>query len=210
MLVGVLKTGCTTSRRREAHCVLLKHTPFVDAVKMAVRQLCLGWLGLNQSDLPPGFVQLLMEKVRVVHPLSTAPTNFVLHSSNKSLGGNCAWCSLGAAGLTQPESVTIHTTVGREGERIEISVANGKVEPAEYLVHFRVPMTRARGKVIYTCSVMLVFKNEGKSMHGVADTAYPKVTFNQWGRFGNLPPAGTQITCRRTGRNGRTKRLQSY
>jgi hypothetical protein len=106
--------------------------------------------------------------------------------------------------------VTIHTTVGGEGERIEISVANGKVKPAEYLVHFPVPMTNAWGNLIYTCSVMLVFKNEGKSMHGAADMAYPRVTFNQWGRFGNLPRAGTQITCRRTGRNGRTKGLQRY
>jgi hypothetical protein len=100
------------------------------------------------------------ESVWIVHPLSTAPTNFRVHAKGMIFWGNCAWCSLGAAALLQPNDVTISTTSGAEGEPLEIQIVNGQLTPTSYLVHFPVPMAKAWDNVVYTCSVMLLFKGE--------------------------------------------------
>jgi hypothetical protein len=100
------------------------------------------------------------EKVWIIHPLSTAPTNFSIKANGMTYWGNCAWCSLGAAALLQPNDVTISTTTGAEGESVELAIVNGKVTNTDYLVHFPVPMTKAWDNVVYTCSLMLLFRNE--------------------------------------------------
>ena len=100
------------------------------------------------------------ESVWIVHPLSTAPTNFWIKAQGMTYWGNCAWCSLGVAALLQPNNVTISTTVGAEGELVGIEIASGKLTSTDYLVHFPVPMTKAWDNVVYTCSVMLLFKSE--------------------------------------------------
>ncbi len=102
------------------------------------------------------------EKVWIIHPFSTAPTNFIVRSSGKTFWGNCAWCSLGVAALLQPRDAIITTTVGAEGDRIGIEIVNGKVTPSDALIHFPIPMVRAWENVVYTCSVMLVFQSEGQ------------------------------------------------
>ena len=102
------------------------------------------------------------ESVWIIHPLSTAPTNFSIRANGRTYWGNCAWCSLGAAALLQPSDVVVTTTAGAEGESLEIKVAGGKVAPEDYLVHFPVSMTKAWDNVVYTCSVMLMFRNEGQ------------------------------------------------
>jgi hypothetical protein len=100
------------------------------------------------------------ESVWIIHPLSAAPTNFCVKAKGMTFWGNCAWCSLGAAALLQPNDVTISTTAGAEGEPLEIDIVNGELIPTSHLVHFPVPMAKAWENVVYTCSVMLLFKNE--------------------------------------------------
>ena len=65
------------------------------------------------------------ENVWIIHPLSTAPTNFCIKAKGMTYWGNCAWCSLGAAALLQPNHVTISTTCGAEGESVKIEIVNG-------------------------------------------------------------------------------------
>jgi len=100
------------------------------------------------------------DSVWIMHPLSTAPTNFCIKARGMTYWGNCAWCSLGVAALLQPNDVTISTTAGAEGESVEIAITNGKPSETDYLIHFPVPMTRAWDNVVYTCSVMLLFRSE--------------------------------------------------
>jgi hypothetical protein len=97
--------------------------------------------------------------VWVIHPFSTAPTNFSVHTEHKTYWGNCAWCSLGAAALLQPRDVRIETRIGAEFRAATIQVTEGKVSPGNLLVHFPVPMAKAWENVLYTCSVMLVFED---------------------------------------------------
>jgi hypothetical protein len=97
-------------------------------------------------------------KVWVIHPFSTAPTNFIVKSAKGQWWGNCAWCSLGVAALLN-DDCTITTSFGAHGESITIHIEQGEVREKELFIHFPVPMKDAWNNVIYTCSTMLVFKN---------------------------------------------------
>lgn len=100
-------------------------------------------------------------EIWVIHPFSLAPTNFAVRTKTGLWWGNCAWCSLGVAALLK-EDVTITTTYGAHGEKVEINIRDGKIQNEDLLIHFPIPMKKAWDNVIYTCSTMLVFKNEGQ------------------------------------------------
>lgn len=100
-----------------------------------------------------------MPKVWVVHPFSLAPTNFYIKSDKGQWWGNCAWCSLGVAGLLKTD-LTISTTIGAEGKPIIINIVNGMIKEQNLYIHFPIPMENAWDNVIYTCSTILIFENE--------------------------------------------------
>ena len=98
-------------------------------------------------------------KIWVIHPFSLAPTNFLVKSEKGTWWGNCAWCSLGIAALLK-ENVTITTRFGAYDEQIVIHINNGEVREKDLYIHFPIAMKKAWDNVIYTCSNMLVFKDE--------------------------------------------------
>lgn len=98
-------------------------------------------------------------KVWVIHPFSLAPTNFLVKSAKGIWWGNCAWCSLGIAALLNND-VTITTRLAAYDEQVVIHIANGQVQEKNLYIHFPISMKHAWDNVVYTCSNMLVFKNE--------------------------------------------------
>ena len=98
-------------------------------------------------------------KVWAIHPFSLSPTNFYVTSSKGEWWGNCAWCSLGIAALVK-DDVKITTTLGAEKQQVEINIIDGTIQEKDYFVHFPIKMKEAWDNVIYTCSTMLLFKNE--------------------------------------------------
>jgi hypothetical protein len=100
-------------------------------------------------------------KVWAIHPFSLAPTNFVVKSARGLWWGNCAWCSLGIAALLE-EDVSITTSLGAHGEQVTIHIINGEVKEKDLYIHFPIPMKYAWDNVIYTCSNILVFKDENQ------------------------------------------------
>ena len=94
-----------------------------------------------------------------IHPFSLAPTPFLVESGQKRWWGNCAWCSLGITVLVG-EPCVITTTLGAESEQVQLTVEHGQVNRSDLVVHFPIPMTRAWDNVVYTCSTMLLFKDE--------------------------------------------------
>jgi hypothetical protein len=98
-------------------------------------------------------------EIWVIHPFSLAPTNFLVKSSKGTWWGNCAWCSLGIAALLK-EDLTITTNLGAHDEQVIIHIVNGEVKETNFYIHFPIPMKNAWDNVIYTCSNMLVFRDE--------------------------------------------------
>ena len=116
-------------------------------------------------------------KIWVIHPFSLAPTNFLVRSSKGQWWGNCAWCSLGIAALLK-EDLTITTNLGAHDEQVVIHIINGEVQETNLCVHFPVPMAKAWDNVIYTCSNMLVFKDE--------------IQIDNWTKKHNIPKGDIQ------------------
>lgn len=107
----------------------------------------------------------------VAHPFALFPTLFWVESGSKKWWGNCAWCSLGIAALSQNDS-RIFTRVSGESRPLTIDIVNGTVVPKDLCVHFAIPAKRLWDNVIYTCANMLVFENTSEveewcQRHGV-------------------------------------------
>ncbi|MDK1286787.1 alkylmercury lyase family protein [Pseudoalteromonas umbrosa] len=98
-------------------------------------------------------------EVWVMHPFSSAPTNFWIQSGDMGWWGNCAWCALGAAALLDRD-LTITTTLGSESKQVVVEIINGSIANKHLYVHFPIPMEKAWDNVIYTCSTMLMFESE--------------------------------------------------
>ena len=81
-------------------------------------------------------------EVWVMHPFSTAPTNFWIENTEGGWWGNCAWCSLGAAALLDRD-LTITTTLGGESKQVVIEIKDGVLMNDDLFIHFPIPMTKA-------------------------------------------------------------------
>lgn len=113
------------------------------------------------------------DEIWVAHPFSAAPTTFVVKSGARTWWGNCAWCSLGLAHLVGG-TVTIETRLGALEEHVAIRVENGKLLDTDFVVHFPIPMRQAWDNVIYTCSIMLLFRDEAQVNAWCAARGIPK------------------------------------
>jgi hypothetical protein len=100
-------------------------------------------------------------EIWIAHPFSAAPTTCIVRSSDKSWWGNCVWCSLGVAHLVGGDA-TITTTLGAIGDQVTVRVKGGELLDRDYVVHFPIPMAQAWENVVYTCSVMLLFRSEAE------------------------------------------------
>lgn len=98
-------------------------------------------------------------EIWAMHPFSAAPTAFWVESGGRGWWGNCAWCALGIVALLGADA-SITTTLGGEATQVVLRIEDGAVSPADYRVHFPIPMARAWDNVTYTCSTMLVFESD--------------------------------------------------
>ncbi len=101
------------------------------------------------------------QEVWLIHPFSTAPTNFLVRLEDRSWWGNCAWCSLGIAALLGGNGVCIDSSLGAEGTPVSVHVDGGRVRE-KLLVHFPVPMAHVWDNVIYADSTVLLFETDAQ------------------------------------------------
>lgn len=126
---------------------------------------------LSRSEVESG-LQLLAEShaivlhpgtfdIWVAHPFALFPTLFWVKSGEKQWWGNCPWCSFGIASLSKSDT-TIYTKLSGEEDAIIIEIKNGKVVQDDLVVHFPIPAKDFWNNVIYTCSMMLVFRKHSE------------------------------------------------
>jgi hypothetical protein len=113
------------------------------------------------------------DEIWVAHPFSAAPTACVVRSGSCAWWGNCAWCSLGLAHLAGG-TAAIETRVGAIDDYATIRIENGKLIDTDFVVHFPIPMRKAWDNVIYTCSIMLMFRSESQVDDWCASRGIPK------------------------------------
>jgi hypothetical protein len=98
------------------------------------------------------------DEIWVTHPFSAAPTTCVVAAAGRQWWGNCPWCSFGIAHLVGGTG-SVTTTIGALGDQVVLRFKNHALLDTNFVVHFPVPMAKVWDNVIYTCSVMLLFRN---------------------------------------------------
>jgi hypothetical protein len=84
--------------------------------------------------LAPGSTDVWM-----ANPLSAVPTPFrVITDDGRSWWGNCVWDAFGVLAMIGADGV-VDTSCADCGERLELRVRDGELEPVEAVVHFAVP-----------------------------------------------------------------------
>ena len=95
----------------------------------------------------------------VAHPFALYPTLFWVKTKHKHWWGNCPWCSFGIASLTKTDT-DIFTKLKGQDEPLLIEIRNTQVVQKNYVVNFPISASKFWNNIIYTCSMMLIFKNE--------------------------------------------------
>lgn len=112
------------------------------------------------------------DEVWIAHPFSSSPSTCVVHAGGKRWWGNCAWCALGLAHLAGG-SAEIETRLGGIDAAVTIRMRQGAILDTEFVVHFPIPMQQAWDNVVYTCSVMLLFRSRSDVAHWCAERGVP-------------------------------------
>jgi hypothetical protein len=71
-------------------------------------------------------------------------------------------------------NATLKTRLGAIGDKVSITVENGELLDKDYIIHFPIPMRNAWDNVVYTCSVMLLFRNKAEVDEWCSTRGIPK------------------------------------
>jgi hypothetical protein len=87
--------------------------------------------------LAPGTTNVWM-----ANPLSAVPTRFrVVSDDGRSWWGNCVWDGLGVLAMVGLDG-TVDSSCPDCGEKIELRVEDGELQPVDAVIHFAVPAAR--------------------------------------------------------------------
>lgn len=95
--------------------------------------------------LAPGTTNVWM-----ANPLSAVPTRFrVATDDGRSWWGNCVWDGLGVLAMVGADGM-VDTSCSDCGEKIELRVDKGELEPVDAVIHFAVPAARWWENIAFT------------------------------------------------------------
>jgi Alkylmercury lyase len=97
------------------------------------------------------------DNIWVMHPFSAAPAACVVSAGTRTWWAPCPWCAFGVIQLVGGTG-SVTTRVGALGESVTLHLVDHELRDRDFVVHFPVPMQRAWHNVIYTCSVILLFR----------------------------------------------------
>lgn len=149
---AIISSFLTVQRPPTVEEIASRFSSSIDDVRKSLRAL---------ADYHGVVLHPKTDEVWIAHPFSAAPTTCVVHSGSKKWWGNCAWCSLGVACLAGGD-VDIETRIGGIDELVRIRIRDGAVIDKDFVVHFPIPMQNAWDNVVYTCSVMLMFRDRAQ------------------------------------------------
>ncbi|MDJ0923648.1 MAG: alkylmercury lyase family protein [Acidimicrobiia bacterium] len=98
-------------------------------------------------------------EIWIAHPFSLAPTAYVVRADGSRWWGTCAWCSLGIVELAGG-TATITAQLAWSTDSVTIRIDDGFLVDTDFVIHFPIPMVQAWTNVVYTCSMMALFRDE--------------------------------------------------
>lgn len=100
-------------------------------------------------------------EIRMAHPFSAVPSHFRVDTSDGSWWPNCAWCGLGILAMLG-KSGTVLSACATCERAFTWTVVDGKIEPAEEVVHVALPAWQWWIDVTKTCGTILGFCSESE------------------------------------------------
>jgi alkylmercury lyase-like protein len=95
--------------------------------------------------LAPGTTNVWM-----ANPLSAVPTRFrVVTDDGRSWWGNCVWDGLGVLAMVGSDGM-VESSCPDCGEKIELRVEDGELQPVDAVIHFAVPAARWWENIAFT------------------------------------------------------------
>jgi hypothetical protein len=95
--------------------------------------------------LAPGTTSVWM-----ANPLSAVPTRFrVVTDDGRSWWGNCVWDGLGVLAMVGADGM-VDSSCPDCGEKIELRVEDGELQPVDAVIHFAVPAARWWENIAFT------------------------------------------------------------
>jgi hypothetical protein len=95
--------------------------------------------------LAPGTTNVWM-----ANPLSAVPTRFrVVTDDGRSWWGNCVWDGLGVLAMVGADGM-VDSSCPDCGEKIELRVEDGELQPVDAVIHFAVPAARWWENIAFT------------------------------------------------------------
>jgi Alkylmercury lyase len=117
-------------------------------------------LAIPQNDAEDAYRRLEQGRVIVLapgttnvwmaNPLSAVPTRFrVVTEDGRSWWGNCVWDGLGILAMVGSDGM-VDTSCPDCGEKIELRVEDGALQPVDAVIHFAVPAARWWENIAFT------------------------------------------------------------
>src|SRR5687768_8986868 len=110
-----------------------------------------------QAAVPQMRVALALDRLKLgttnvwmANPLSAVPTRFrVVTNDGRSWWGNCVWDALGILAMVGSDGA-VDTSCPDCGEKIELRVKDGELQPVDAVIHFAVPAARWWENIAFT------------------------------------------------------------
>jgi len=110
-----------------------------------------GSLGVSLGDIQASFERLAAARVLVLqpgtaeilmaNPFSAVPTPFMVEAGGRLYFGNCIWDALGIPAMLKRDAI-VGASCGCCGLSMHLEVQDGRLQPAEGVVHFAIPARR--------------------------------------------------------------------
>jgi hypothetical protein len=80
-------------------------------------------------------------EILMANPFSAVPTPFLVELEAFSCYGNCIWDALGIPAMLR-QNAHIRTACADSGSAVDLSIEDGRLRPAEGIIHFALPARR--------------------------------------------------------------------
>ncbi len=142
----------------DARIRLFVYNHFVDEGRAPAQTEVAERLNLPSAEVAAAFerladgkalvLQSASREVLMAEPFSAVPTPFEVEVVGRRYWGNCIWDALGIPAMLARDAV-VCTSCGDCGEAMELTVEDGRLLPAEGVVHYLVPARRWWEDVVF-------------------------------------------------------------
>jgi hypothetical protein len=105
---------------------------------------------LVELDAAHGLLLAADGSIRMLSPFSGVPTPYAVACRGQTYHANCAWDTIGIAAALRADVAATVPLGEPSGAWARVTVRDGRVDPARFVVHFPHPVRRWYDDLVYT------------------------------------------------------------